>query len=132
MPLIESRVPADPLTLFRRWYREAQTSGGPQADAMALATSGSAGPTARMVLFKGIQDRAVVFFSNYESRKGKDLAADNRAALVFHWSATRHQVRISGTVRRLGPASIITAASGATPARSATYSVCPGHLKPSA
>jgi pyridoxamine 5'-phosphate oxidase len=57
-----------------------------------------------MVLFKGVEDGAFLFFSNYESRKGRDLAANRRAALVFFWSAARHQVRVSGTVRRLGRA----------------------------
>ncbi|HSP08346.1 MAG TPA: pyridoxamine 5'-phosphate oxidase [Candidatus Dormibacteraeota bacterium] len=101
MALLESRVPADPLVLFRRWYREAVSAGVPQPDAMALATSGRPGPSARMVLFKGIEEGAFIFYSNYESRKGRDLADDARAAIVFHWSATRHQVRVSGTVRRL-------------------------------
>ena len=101
MPLLESRAPADPLVLFRRWYREAESAGAPQPDAMALATSGRSGPSARMVLFKAIEDGMFIFYSNYESRKGRDLADDDRAAIVFHWSATRHQVRVSGTVRRL-------------------------------
>ena len=101
MPLLESRAPADPLDLFRRWYREAVTAGSPQPDAMTLATAGRSGPSARMVLFKAIEEGAFVFYSNYGSRKGRDLADDDRAAIVFHWSATRHQVRVSGTVRRL-------------------------------
>ena len=61
-----------------------------------------------MVLFKGIEDGAYVFYSNYESRKGKDLATDNRAAIVFYWFATRHQVRVSGTVRKLGTRASLT------------------------
>ena len=101
MPLSESGAPTDPLTLFRRWYREAQDAGAPQPDAMSLATGGDSGPSARMVLYKGIEDGAFLFYSNYESRKGLDLAHDNRAALVFYWFVTHHQVRISGTVRRL-------------------------------
>ena len=102
MALLESRAPRDPLTLFRRWYGEAEKAGAPQPDAIALATRGSSGPSVRMVLFKGIEDGAFQFYSNYESRKGRDLAANKRAALVFYWSVTRHQVRVSGTVRRLG------------------------------
>ena|SRR5487761_1273660 len=101
MPLLESRVPSDPLVLFRRWYREAEGAGASQPDAIALATSGRSGPSARMVLFKGVEDGAFLFYSNYDSRKGRDLADDNRAAIVFYWFATRHQVRVSGTVRRL-------------------------------
>jgi pyridoxamine 5'-phosphate oxidase len=100
--LLESRAPEDPLVLFRRWFRAAQRAGAPQPDAMTLATAGAdCAPSARMVLFKGIEDGAFLFFSNYESRKGRDLAANKRAALVFYWSVTRHQVRISGTVRRV-------------------------------
>jgi pyridoxamine 5'-phosphate oxidase len=102
MPLFESRAPSDPLVLFRRWYREAEAAGASQPEAIALATSGRSGPSARMVLFKGVEDGAFLFYSNYESRKGRDLADDNRAAIVFYWFATRHQVRVSGTVRRLG------------------------------
>jgi pyridoxamine 5'-phosphate oxidase len=101
MPLVESGAPRDPLTLFRRWFREASIAGTPQPDAMALATSGAAGPSARMVLFKGLRDGSFLFYSNYESRKGRDLTEDNRAAVVFYWFQTRHQVRVSGTVRRL-------------------------------
>ena len=104
MPLLESRAPADPLTLFRRWYREAEKAGAPQPEAMTLATNGRAGPSARMVLFKGLEDGAFTFYTNYQSRKGRDLATSNRAALVFYWSVTRHQVRVSGTVRKLARA----------------------------
>jgi pyridoxamine 5'-phosphate oxidase len=108
MPLLESRAPTDPLTLFRRWYREAENAGAPQPEAMTLATSGAGGPSARMVLFKGLEGGAFTFFTNYESRKGRDLASSNRAALVFYWSVTRHQVRVSWTVRRLSRAASLT------------------------
>src|SRR5258708_13658856 len=101
MPLRESDARRDPLTLFRRWYREAQEAGASQPDAIALATSGSAGPSVRMVLYKGLRDGSFLFYSNYESRKGLDLAEDNRAAIVFYWFPTHHQVRASGTVTRL-------------------------------
>ena len=101
MALRESDASPDPLTLFRRWYREAQVAGAPQPEAMALATCGDSGPSVRMVLYKGIEDGAFCFYSNYESRKGQDLVHDNRAAIVFYWSVTRHQVRVSGTVRRV-------------------------------
>jgi pyridoxamine 5'-phosphate oxidase len=99
--LSESRAPADPIVLFRRWYREAQKAGAPQPDAMTLATAGASGPSARMVLFKGVEQGAFLFYSNYDSRKGRDLSADRRASLVFYWFVTHHQVRIFGTVRRL-------------------------------
>ncbi len=100
MPLTISRAPKDPLRLFRRWFEEAVAAGSPQPEAMTLATSGPDGASARMVLFKGIEAGSFLFYSNYGSRKARDLAADPRAALVFYWAATRHQVRVSGTVRR--------------------------------
>jgi pyridoxamine 5'-phosphate oxidase len=101
VPLLESKAPPDPLTLFRRWYREAEAAGAPQPDAMALATAGVAGPSVRMVLFKALDAGSFMFYSNFESLKGRDLTQDNRAAIVFYWFQTRHQVRASGTVRRL-------------------------------
>ncbi|HYM97110.1 MAG TPA: pyridoxamine 5'-phosphate oxidase [Candidatus Sulfotelmatobacter sp.] len=104
MALTESTAPADPIVLFDRWYRQAKKAGAPQPDAMALATAGEHGPSARMVLFKGLEAGSFVFYSNHGSRKGRDLAADRRAAIVFYWSATRHQVRVSGTVSRLSRA----------------------------
>jgi pyridoxamine 5'-phosphate oxidase len=95
-------MPADPMWLFDAWFREAAAAGAPQEEAATLATADADGaPSARMVLFKGLEDGAFLFYSNYESRKGRDLAANRKAAMVFYWSATRHQVRVSGTVRRL-------------------------------
>jgi pyridoxamine 5'-phosphate oxidase len=99
--LLEPEAPADPLALFDRWYRDATAAGAPQPDAIALATAGDEGPSVRMVLFKGTEAGSFVFYSNYGSRKGRDLAHDTRAAIVFYWFQTRHQVRVSGTVRKL-------------------------------
>src|SRR5438445_13130100 len=105
MPLLESRAPAEPIALFWRWYRQAERAGALQPDAMTLATAGPGGaPSARMVLFKGIEDGSFLFFSDYGSRKGRDLAVNRAAALVFYWPATRHQVRVSGTARRVSRA----------------------------
>jgi pyridoxamine 5'-phosphate oxidase len=101
MALLEWGAPREPLELFERWFREAQEAGAPQPDAMTLATAGEDGPSARMVLFKGLEGDAFLFYSNYDSRKGRDLAHDRRAALVFYWPVTRHQVRIYGVVRKL-------------------------------
>ncbi len=101
MALLETEVPEDPFELFTRWYGEAAAAGAAQPDAMVLATAGQDGPSARMVLFKGVSAGALLFYSNYDSRKGRDLAGDRRAASVFYWVETRHQVRFSGTVRRL-------------------------------
>jgi pyridoxamine 5'-phosphate oxidase len=100
MPLGEN-MPTDPYVLFERWFREARDAGAPQPDAMTLATAGEEGPSARMVLFKGLEDGAFLFYSNYASRKGRDLSHDHRAALVFYWSVTRHQVRVYGIVRKV-------------------------------
>jgi len=104
VPLLESEAPRDPYVLFQRWLREAQDAGAPQPDAMTLATYGEEGPAARMVLFKGLQDGSFLFYSNYASLKGRDMTYDRRAALVFYWAVTRHQVRVAGAVRRLGRA----------------------------
>jgi len=102
MALLESRAPADPLVLFKRWYRDAQLKSVLQPDAIALATAdANCDPSVRMVLYKGIRDGKFLFYTNYESRKGRDLAANSRAAIVFYWSVTRHQVRVSGRVSRL-------------------------------
>src|SRR5437588_3934566 len=102
MPLLEAEAPKDPLILFNRWFREASEAGALQPDAVTLATATRGGtPSARMVLFKGVVDGAFVFYSNHGSRKGRELAQNNRAALVFFWSIQRHQVRVSGTVLRL-------------------------------
>jgi pyridoxamine 5'-phosphate oxidase len=105
MPLLESKMPADPIRLFDTWFREAVVAGARQPEAMTLATADATGaPSARMVLLKGVEEGAFLFYSNYESRKGRDLAANRKAALVLYWSVTQHQVRVSGTVRKLPPA----------------------------
>jgi pyridoxamine 5'-phosphate oxidase len=101
MPLSENDAPRDPFQLFERWFAEAQAAGAAQPDAVALATAGSRGPSARMVLFKGVREGAFTFYSDYASRKGRDLVEDRRAALVFFWAPVRHQVRVSGTVTRM-------------------------------
>jgi len=104
VPLLEAEAPRDPHVLFQRWFDEARDDGAPQPDAMTLATYGEEGPAARMVLFKGVRDGSFVFYSNYASLKGRDLTYDRRAALVFYWFQTHHQVRVAGVVRRLGRA----------------------------
>jgi pyridoxamine 5'-phosphate oxidase len=102
MPLVETGLPRDPYALFERWYADADRAGAPQPDAVALATASASGePSGRMVLFKGIEEGAFLFYTNYGSRKGADLTANPRAAMVFYWFATRHQVRVTGRVRRL-------------------------------
>jgi pyridoxamine 5'-phosphate oxidase len=101
--VLEDEVERDPLAQFKRWYAEAVEAGVQLPEAMMLATAAPDGaPSARMVLLKGVEERGFVFYTNYESRKGRELAANPRAALVFHWPQTpRRQVSVGGSVERL-------------------------------
>ena len=101
MALLEEEAPRDPYELFTRWFHEAQEARAVQPDAMTLATAGEDGVSARMVLFKGLHNGTFTFYSNYDSRKGRDMGHDRRVALVFYWSVTRHQVRVYGVVKKL-------------------------------
>ena len=97
--LNEAELAADPFVQFRRWLDEAIAAGLPQPDAMTLATATAAGiPSARMVLLRGYDERGFAFYTNYESRKGEELTANPRAALVFYWAPLERQIRIEGTV----------------------------------
>jgi pyridoxamine 5'-phosphate oxidase len=92
----------DPLALFEGWLEEARGALGYDADAMAVATaSADGGPSVRMVLLKGVDERGLVFFTNYSSRKGEELEQNPRAALLFHWQALGRQVRAEGSVTRI-------------------------------
>lgn len=92
----------DPLTLFQSWLEEARAAMGYDADAMAVATATPDGaPSARMVLLKGVDERGLVFFTNYGSRKGGELDENPRAALLFHWQPLGRQVRVEGPVSRV-------------------------------
>ena len=92
----------DPLTLFESWLEEARAAEGLNAEALAVATATSAGePSVRMVLLKGFDDRGIVFFTNYSSRKGGELEQNPRAALLFHWPVLGRQVRVEGPVTRV-------------------------------
>ena len=96
---------ADPLARFRQWYEHAVASGVVEPEAIALATVAADGaPSVRFVLLKLIDDRGVEFFTNYESRKGRELAAEPRAALVVLWKPLQRQVRLEGPVEKLTPA----------------------------
>jgi len=95
-------VGADPLKLFLNWFEAAFRAGGKEPAALALATAAADGtPSARMVLLKGCDERGFVFFTNYESRKGADLEANPRAALVFYWPELDRQVRVTGTAAKV-------------------------------
>ena len=100
--LREDDVDPDPIVQFQRWFADARATGDPLPEAMNLATATGTGvPSARMVLLKGVDARGFVFFTNHESQKGKDLAENPRAALVFYWGKLGRQVRVSGTVSRV-------------------------------
>lgn len=100
--LDERAVAADPLTQFQQWFGEAEAARVETPTAMAVATATPDGaPAVRMVLLKGVDARGFVFFTNYESRKGRELAANPRAALLFHWTELGRQVRIAGPVERV-------------------------------
>ena len=101
-PLGEHDLDPDPLALFRRWFDTATAAGALEPEAVALATSTRDGrPSARMVLAKGVDERGFAFYTNYGSRKGDELEANPRAALLFHWPALGRQVRVEGSVERL-------------------------------
>ena len=93
---------ADPLTLFAAWMEEAVRAEPADPNAMALATVDAEGlPDVRMVLLKGYDARGFVFYTNLESRKGEELAANPRAGLLFHWKSLTRQVRLRGPVERV-------------------------------
>ena len=100
--LDEADLTADPLDLFRHWLDEAVAADPLDPTAMVLATvDGEGRPSARVVLLKGCDERGFAFYTNYDSRKGRELDADPRAALVFFWAPLNRQVRIEGDVERV-------------------------------
>jgi pyridoxamine 5'-phosphate oxidase len=100
--LDENSVDPDPIKLFRRWFDEATASGTRLPDAMTLATATKDGkPSARMVLLKQIDDQGFVFYTNYNSRKSRELDENPNAALVCYWVALDRQVRVEGRVERV-------------------------------
>ncbi len=97
----------NPFARFHRWFARAQRDGSPLPEAMALATADAAGrPSVRYVLLKGVDARGVVFFTNGASRKGRELRANPRAAVVFVWDRLRKQVRIDGVVEAVSAAEV--------------------------
>ncbi len=94
----------DPFALLTSWLADARRTEINDSNAMTLATIGSDGaPDARIVLLKGHDERGLVFYTNYESRKGEELAVDPRATLVFHWKSLQRQVRVEGRTERVSP-----------------------------
>jgi len=103
--LDESSVSPDPLRQFRRWLDEAVKAQMKEPNAMTLATVDAAGrPSARIVLLKAFDERGFMFFTNYQSRKGHDLAVNAAAALLFFWPDLERQIRLEGTVSKADPA----------------------------
>jgi pyridoxamine 5'-phosphate oxidase len=100
--LHENDLDPDPIRQFARWFAAANQSGAPESNAMTLATATADGrPSARMVLLRGADERGFSFFTNYESRKARELEANPFAALVFFWHELERQVRIEGRVERV-------------------------------
>jgi pyridoxamine 5'-phosphate oxidase len=100
--LDDEHAAADPIAQFGRWWDEALNSQLPEVNAMTLATADAGGvPSARVVLLKGYDERGFVFFTNYDSRKGRELAANPPAALLFFWPELERQIRIEGRVERI-------------------------------
>ena len=100
--LDEADADPDPFAQFERWFAEAQAAGVLEPNAMTLATATPDGqPSARIVLMKGFDANGLVFYTNYESQKGAELAVNPRAALLFYWGELERQVRLVGPVSRV-------------------------------
>lgn len=100
--LLENSLASAPLDQFAIWFDEALKANVIEPNAMTLATADAEGrPSARIVLLKGIDDRGLVFFTNYQSRKGRELAAQPHASLLFFWPELERQVRLEGTVEKV-------------------------------
>ncbi|TLD70924.1 pyridoxamine 5'-phosphate oxidase [Phragmitibacter flavus] len=101
--LLEAEIPGDPLELFARWMEDALAAGVVEPNAMTLATVSAEGqPSARTVLLKGLDGRGFSFFTNYGSRKGRELEGNAKAGLVFFWKECERQVCVRGVVTKLG------------------------------
>lgn len=103
--MIRDRTPEDPIALFESWLAEARDGEPNDPTAMAVATVDAQGmPSVRMVLLKDVGPQGFVFYTNFESRKGSQLLANPKAALLFHWKSLRRQVRVEGAVSRVSEA----------------------------
>ena len=130
MELRRSDLDPDPLAQFAAWFRAAGEAGVPVPEAMALATATADGaPSARMVLLKGFDERGLVFFTSYGSRKGRELAANPRAALLFHWQPLGRQVRVEGAVSQV-PAEESDAYFGSRPLGSRLSAIASDQSEP--
>ena len=103
--LTEADVDPDPIRQFSTWFRQALEAGIPEANAMSVATVGADGrPSSRILLIKDVDSAGFTWFTNYASRKGRELALHPHAALLFHWVELERQVRIEGRVAKLSEA----------------------------
>lgn len=102
--LDEGTVGNDPISFFNRWFEEAHIADSEEVNAMTLATVDADGkPHARVVLLKAVENNEFVFFTNYNSHKGREMAATPHVAIVFFWKELERQVRIEGTVAKISP-----------------------------
>jgi pyridoxamine 5'-phosphate oxidase len=103
--LDEAGVARDPIVQFERWLAEAVAAGCPEPTAMSLATVAANGqPSSRIVLLKGVEQGGLIFFTNYQSRKGEEMVANPHAALLFFWVELEREVRIEGVVEKVDSA----------------------------
>lgn len=104
-PLSEASLDPDPVLQFRAWFEEARASGIPEPNAMTLGTAGASGRVScRTVLLKAYDERGFVFFTNYGSRKARQIAENPRASLLFPWVSLARQIEIAGPVERISAA----------------------------
>ncbi len=102
--LLESKIQTDPFDQFKIWYADAKSSSIHEANAMVLATATADGhPSARIVLLKEVNDQGFIFYTNYLSRKGKEIDENPHALLLFFWDILERQVRIEGTLTKVSP-----------------------------
>ena len=105
--LTEADLAADPVTMFAAWFAEVREAGVYEPNAMVVSTVGADGqPSSRMVLLKGFSEAGFVFFTNLRSRKGEELTAEPRCALLFPWHPLERQVRVEGAAEELPPADV--------------------------
>ncbi len=103
--LSASSVSKDPFKQFKKWFLNVLRSGFKEPNAMTLATASKSGkPTARIVLLKGMLDNSFVFYTNYKSKKGKDIAENPFGCLLFYWDKLERQVRVEGTIKKVSKA----------------------------
>jgi pyridoxamine 5'-phosphate oxidase len=100
-PLLESQVLADPIAQLRRWIDEAHAADVAEANAMSVSTVHDGRPSSRMVLLRGLDNRGLIFYTSYFSRKGRELAENPHAAALFYWAQLERQVRVEGDADQL-------------------------------